>query len=146
MQHGLAGHFGSRATKRSYGDVLRLRDDNEAQMERLIAALRAERLRCTRRGRHLYVVPDYGGSRAVFRLRRLFLEHCTDVQFVGIATSGGAGLVPAVLDFCLEVGCTTLRTLAQLIADVVNEVRLFRSSGARCSWSARGDRGQTAFP
>jgi len=127
-QFGLADHLASRAIKRSYGDVLRPRDDSEASMVRLIAALQAERLRCTRRGRHLFVVPDQGGSRAVFRLRRLFLEHCADVQFVGIATSGCAGLVPAVLDICLEVGCATLRTAAQVVADVVNEVRLFGTS------------------
>ncbi len=128
-QFGLADHLAARAIKRSYGEVLRPQDDSEASMERLIAALRAERLRCTRRGRHLYVVPDHGGSRAVFRLRRLFLDHCADVQFVGMATPGGAGLVPAVLDVCLEIGSATLRTTAQLIAEVVNEVRLFGISG-----------------
>jgi mannosyl-3-phosphoglycerate phosphatase len=49
-EFGVAGHLASRAIKRSYGEVLRPCDDSEASMVRLIAALQAERLRCTRRG------------------------------------------------------------------------------------------------
>ena len=121
----------SRAIKRSYGEVFRLPVGSEASTDRLVAALRAEGLRCTQRGRDLYVVPDHGGSRAVLRLRRLFLEHFADVQFVGITTPGGAGLVPAVMDTCLDAGCATLRAVAQLTTDVVEEVRLFGASAVR---------------
>jgi mannosyl-3-phosphoglycerate phosphatase len=124
-QFGVVRQLASRAVKRTYGDVLRVRDGREDSLDRLAGALRSERLRCTRRGRDLYVVPDHGGSRAVLRLRRLFLEHFADVQFVGLTTASGAGLVPAVLDPCVDVACATLRGTAQLIADVVDEVRLF---------------------
>jgi predicted mannosyl-3-phosphoglycerate phosphatase (HAD superfamily) len=127
-QFGVAHQLASRAIKRGYGDVLRVRDGSDASLDRLTDALRAERLRCTHRGRDLYVVPDHGGSRAVLRLRRLFLEHFADVLFVGIGTAEGAGLVPAVLDTCVHIGSGTLRTTAQLVADVVDEVRLFGAS------------------
>lgn len=124
-EFGLARPLATRALKRAYGEVLHVEDGSDASLEQLRAALSAERLRCTRRGRALYVVPNYGGSRAVLRLRRLFLEHFADVQFVGLATPRASGLVPAVLDTCLDVNCATLRSAAQLIADVVDEVRLF---------------------
>jgi predicted mannosyl-3-phosphoglycerate phosphatase (HAD superfamily) len=116
----VAGH---RVTERLYGEVVEVPGGSEFTLARLRRALRAAHLRCTRRGCHLYVVPDDGGTVSVACLRNLYEQHCGRVGALALVDPDAAAITVPVCDMVARVRPDSLHGVALLTLQIAMSVR-----------------------